>query len=937
VRHIAACSQNALDFHRDLYGYQPAEEVAVFLEDWSDFGHGGANTVPVNFVTYGVAPFNYVYETVPAIDRMFWMANHEMAHIATMDQAAGRDLRWRALFGGKVAPIAGAPESIFYNYLTNPRWNAPRWYHEGIAVFLESWMAGGLGRVLGGYDEMVFRSMVRDDALFYDVVGLESEGTTVDFQVGVNSYLYGTRFMSYLAYRHGPEKVIEWTARRPGSRAYFAAQFERVFDAPLAVEWSRWIEFERDWQRSNLAAIQEQPTTPVLPLSEARFGSVSRPHLDRQRGAVYLAVRYPGQLAHLARLDLDSGRLEKLANVEGAALFYVTSLAFDPERRLLYFTTDNYGWRDLHVFDLERGSSRRLQKDLRAGDLVWDRSRDALWGVRHVHGISTLVRIDAPYDFWDQVFSWPYGEDLYDIDVSPDGRWLTGALARADGTQQLVRIDLSAVGPETAPGEAVEVLFDFGHTAPSNFTFSEDGRFLYGTSYYSGVSNVYRWDFEAADMSILSNVDTGLFRPVPLGDGRLLAFRYTGQGFVPVEIEDRALETVSAIRFLGTAIADRHPIVREWKAGSPTTVEAPSASERRDYPSARRLRFETAYPVVQGYKDSAALGYRAGLSDRLGLSSVELTASYSPEDDELEDSERLHVDLALRHWGWTVRGRYNAADFYDLFGPTRTSRRGYSLGFSWERTLLYDEPRKLSLRTSLTGYGDLETLPEFQNVDAASDKLLQASIGLDYEMVWKSLGAVDEERGTRWRLQAVSNTPERGGTSPRLSLDWARGFLTPIDHSSIWFRTSAGRAFGDRGDPFAQFFFGGFGNNWVDHLDEKRYRRQYSFPGVEIDELGGRDYVKGMVEWTLPPLRFRRAGVPSFYLNWLRPALFAGALRTDLGSSALRRTTYDLGAQVDLRLVFFSNLNATLSLGYARAWQDGGPSSDEVLVSLKIL
>jgi hypothetical protein len=438
-------------------------------------------------------------------------------------------------------------------------------------------------------------------------------------------------------------------------------------------------------------------------------------------------------------------------------------------------------------------------------------------------------------------------------------------------------------------------------------------------------------------MSILSNVDTGLFRPVPLGDGRLLAFRYTGQGFVPVEIEDRALETVSAIRFLGTAIADRHPIVREWKAGSPTTVEAPSASERRDYPSARRLRFETAYPVVQGYKDSAALGYRAGFSDRLGLSSVDLTASYSPEDDELEDSERLHVDLALRHWGWTVRGRYNAADFYDLFGPTRTSRRGYSLGFSWERTLLYDEPRKLSLRTSLTGYGDLETLPEFQNVDAASDKLLQASIGLDYEMVWKSLGAVDEERGTRWRLQAVSNTPERGGTSPRLSLDWARGFLTPIDHSSIWFRTSAGRAFGDRGDPFAQFFFGGFGNNWVDHLDEKRYRRQYSFPGVEIDELGGRDYVKGMVEWTLPPLRFRRAGVPSFYLNWLRPALFAGALRTDLGSSALRRTTYDLGAQVDLRLVFFSNLNATLSLGYARAWQDGGPSSDEVLVSLKIL
>ena len=46
-------------------------------------------------------------------------------------------------------------------------------------------MNGGVGRVIGPYDEMVFRTLVRDSGRIYDVVGLESEGTTIDFQVSV--------------------------------------------------------------------------------------------------------------------------------------------------------------------------------------------------------------------------------------------------------------------------------------------------------------------------------------------------------------------------------------------------------------------------------------------------------------------------------------------------------------------------------------------------------------------------------------------------------------------------------------------------------------------------------------------------------------------------------------------------------------------------------
>ena len=83
--------------------------------------------------------------------------------------------------------------------------------------------------------------------------------------------------------------------------------------------------------------------------------------------------------------------------MKGPALYYVTSLAYDAEGGQLYYTGDNNEWRDLWVVDVRTGDSKRLQRDARFGDLVFDRTDRVLWGVRHFNGISTLVRIPPPY------------------------------------------------------------------------------------------------------------------------------------------------------------------------------------------------------------------------------------------------------------------------------------------------------------------------------------------------------------------------------------------------------------------------------------------------------------------------------------------------------------------------------------------------------------
>ena len=119
--------------------------------------------------------------------------------------------------------------------------------------------------------------------------------------------------------------------------------------------------------------------------------------------------------------------------------------------------------------------------------------------------------------------------------------------------------------------------------------------------------------------------------------------------------------------------------------------------------------------------------------------------------------------------------------------------------------------------------------------------------------------------------------------------------------------------------------------------EEQRYREFQSLPGFEINEIGGRNFAKSVVEWTVPPLRFSRAGTPGFYLTWMRPSVFASALVTNLDAGVVRRTVSNAGAQLDFRLSMLSTLDLTLSVGGAVAFEDGSRPRSEGMISLRIL
>jgi hypothetical protein len=946
--HLARCFENTMGYYRSFFDYVPSEAVTILLQDFDDYGYAGTSTIPNNYITLGIEPFEYVYETCPTNERFNWVINHELVHVVASEKAAGPDNFYRTIFFGKVSANADDPWSLIYSYLTNPRRYSPRWYHEGIAVFLETWLAGGIGRALGGYDEMSFRSMVRDSAYFYDVVGLESEGTTKDFQIGQNSYLYGTRFMSYLAYRYGPEKVIAWVNRTPDSKASFSGQFKKTFDRSLDDEWSRWMDFERHWQAVSLDSIRKYPVTYERPLITRALGSASRGFYDSSTRKFYTAVNYPGEFAHIAAIDVDDGSISRICYVQTPALYYVSSVAYDDSSGTLFFTTNNgRHWRDLNCVNVRTGKVKELLKNCRTGDLCFNRADKSLWGVQHHNGFSSLVRIARPYNDWDStavMMQLPFGRDIFDLDISPDGQYLTCSMIEITGRARLVRMSV----PRLMVGDwSYDALYEFTNTAPANFVFSPDGRYLYGTSYQTGVSNVFRWSFASERMDAISNCETGYFRPCPFTGDSLIVFDYTGRGLKPVVIPNRTVEDIAPVRYLGNAIVQQHPVVKDWKLGSPREVNLDSVmTYHGKYRKWRETRMTSAYPVLDKYKDWTAIGVRVNLMDPVGLHSAEMKVAWTPSG-EVDSQERLHASLKYRSWPWTIAAAWNRSDFYDFFGPTLTSRKGYYVTLQYENSFIADRPRYLDYDIFLGQYGDLDELPFAQGIPATYDQYTTGSATLEYRNLRRTIGAVDNEKGVRVG-GIYSGNYVKDTYYSQVAGYGDYGIPTGLDHSSIWLRGNAGYSWGDPDDTFANFYFGGFGNNYVDHRKVERYREYNSYPGKEISSVAGTNFGKLMLEWTLPPARFERLGFPWVYCTWMRTAVFTTGLATSIGSENRQKALVNLGGQVDFRLVWMSGLTMTLSLGYAASWEQGTSDAadgryykshpeSEFMISLKIL
>jgi hypothetical protein len=115
-------------------------------------------------------------------------------------------------------------------------------------------------------------------------------------------------------------------------------------------------------------------------------GWVSRMFVDESSGSLIGGLMYPGVVAHLGAISLADGTEKNLHDIKGAAKYSVTSTAWDPEARRLFFVEDDKRMRDLRYLDLATGKVTRIAENARIGNLVLNQKDKSLWGVQHEGG-----------------------------------------------------------------------------------------------------------------------------------------------------------------------------------------------------------------------------------------------------------------------------------------------------------------------------------------------------------------------------------------------------------------------------------------------------------------------------------------------------------------------------------------------------------------------
>ena len=315
--------------------------------------------------------------------------------------------------------------------------------------------------------------------------------------------------------------------------------------------------------------------------------------------------------------------------------------------------------------------------------------------------------------------------------------------------------------------------------------------------------------------------------------------------------------------FLGAQVAEKHPVVKGWQvAGRPaaSTCKSRSVSEGKYSSVSEHPARVGLSRSIEGYKDSVALGAQRRFSDPIGFDRLRVSGSYSA-DDNLASDEKAARHGALASTATCTPGSTATRPTSTTCSVRRrVSRKGYS--GRRPRPVAHLRPAaRAELKADVAYYTDLDALPAFQNVAVTYDKLFTAGVELELQQ----RRAARSARGRRDRLQVV------GGRPP---LQCRRATGIPSLFGTVRLRlTAAARPFVALAEQRRRRLVGRSRQSARERV-LRRLRQQLrgrrrgpsaiatcsACRGSTSTRSTAQSFVKSMLEWNLPPMRFEDAG-----------------------------------------------------------------------------
>ena len=669
---------------------------------------------------------------------------------------------------------------------------------------------------------------------------------------------------------------------------------------------------------------------------------------DSVTNKAYAVSNAPGSFAHITEIDLQTGEEKKLHIVNGIQLYDPAFVALDQKGQRLIYTSNNAKMRGLEIYDIQRKKVVKKKKFQRINNIVYDNANDCLYGLFSNGGTQSIVRLDRDLENPEVIYAFPFGVSVFDVDISHDGLWLSMTRQGDNGEHTLLMFNTK--GLAQAVFKPVE-LVTWKDSNLGQFRFSLDDKYLIGSSYYTGVSNLWQINLETREMEMLSNTDIGLFAPLETTPGQLLALQFKRDGLQPVMLAREVVKDANAVNLYGQLAYENNKKTMEeiglLKDSLPKTDFGDVYNNITSYNVLKEMKFAGAYPIISGFTDSKAwnhmtpvIGYRFNVNDPVGLSSMKLSLGLSPWSNN-DWKNRFHVDFDWKYYFWTLKAAWNHMDFYDLFGPTRKSRKGYVVQLAYDYVNSLITPYENSWGFTVATYGDMDALPLYQEVEVQGVRSMQtASLYKKWSKTRTSLGGVMKEQGYQLGVEGYGYLAD-GRFYPSIEATGDFGTLLPIDrNTSFWLRTAAGHNFGDEESVFGTTYFGGFRNNYVDNRNAFQYRTSLAMPGADIDAIPAHSFAKATAELNLRPLRLNNFGALFCYPTWIQCSLFGTGLST-WNPGVKHQMYYSTGIQLTTELVFLNYLKTTLSLGYGHLFApEGFPEGrhgNELMISLKLL
>ncbi len=478
--------------------WTPSRKTYLLLSNATDFTNGETTPYYYDNIVIFVVPPDAYSSIINYDDWLTMIFTHEYTHVLHLDQSRG--------FFGFLNDVFG--RIVFVNEVE------PDWITEGYAVYNESTLTDA-GRDRGSY----FNALLRLQALHDELPPIdEGDGIPSTWPFGDWVYLYGGKFMQYLAERYSVKALADYAKHYTYLPLFVERDSRLAFGGKgFASQWRTWEDdlrrqailtalsvalsgYTSSWQVTHSGAYTRGPVWDV-----SGKGIYYTSYDGRSQMGIFYTGTHAGKAEWVTRRNSDYA-----SSVCGGGLYFVQDEYFK----------NFYLYDDLYRLDVRTGRVERLTEGLRVRgvDVSPDCSRAVMVSNSSMHSrlmvyalktggpAKVIASMDGTGQFLDPRWSW----DGMDIAVTVKDN--NGECAIEIMSQQ---------------GETVTTVVANSHLNLFP-TWSRDDRYVVFSSDATGIADLYAYSVTEGTIYQVTNVVGGAYESQVSPDDSTLAFTQLG-------------------------------------------------------------------------------------------------------------------------------------------------------------------------------------------------------------------------------------------------------------------------------------------------------------------------------------------------------------------------------------------------------------------------